>query len=448
MGCIESASEDRVGSAKAVEGGPEEKGGGRDEVGRTARALKSLRVLSSVSDKELREAAALMRVDLHPPNTVLGREGIPAKRILFMIEGKIVVTASNDFGLPQELSVLSNGVVLHELLLFDHKNPQATTTATLEETLVFSLTPKEALSLEKSAPKFFKALNDLGQQRLAAKEAIQKIPMLRQVTRLRQFTLVAILKPRTYRRNEVVLEQGEVSPREFYIVAEGSVDVFLGRQKVRTVTKGGFFGEVSLVTDNPHSATVVVGEGCKEVVLLTCSRDDFKNVLAQEPAVLAEISIRVLGKRCLLNDVLNLEIGRNALAEFSAKEFAEENLDFWIACTRLERMDITIKKRTAVAIGADPAELKRFKAALLKTQADTIFYKFVAESSTAQINLSSRNFENLRERIKNADYSYDMFAEAKTEIYNLVSGDTFARFQESAEMTEFLKKIGSYQEID
>ncbi|GBG30964.1 Regulator of G-protein signaling 14 [Hondaea fermentalgiana] len=410
---------------------------------RTARGLRSLPYLKMVGDNELRKVAELVQIDLYAPHTIIGKEGTPATRVHIIVEGEIVVTAKNQWGLAIELSVLNAGAVLNEVIILEKNHVHSTTSATTKETLVFSFNRVDAMAMKKVAPNVFRIFETMGQELLSARKAVTQISIFKQMSQLKQHLLQEILRPSVHRKTEVILERGEDTPRRFFIVVEGEAQVFVGRKLVRTIGSGEFFGEVSLVTSQPHSATVRVSEE-GDVHTLECSREEFRNLLAGEPAVLAEISLRVLGRDVSLEDVLNVKMARQFLTSYAAKEFATENLEFWLAIERFKSIDTRIRKSVAVAVGLDPEDVKARKRDIMLQEADLIYYKYVVESASTQINLGSAVFEELRSRMKHAEYSFDMFDAAQDEIFDLISGDTFVRFKESYEFRKLLDAIGAY----
>ena len=104
-------------------------------------------------------------------------------------------------------------------------------------------------------------------------------------------------KRQTYIRGEVVVRQGEAGS-SFYLVARGRVEVLRRTKDGKTVLvgelkPGQFFGELSLLTGEPRSATV---RAASDAELLRLEKADFQDILARHPA-LAENMAEVVALR-------------------------------------------------------------------------------------------------------------------------------------------------------
>jgi CRP-like cAMP-binding protein len=86
--------------------------------------------------------------------------------------------------------------------------------------------------------------------------------------------------------NETIFNQGDVG-EYFYMVVRGSVHAVINNQKEKTISQGGFFGEISLIANISRTATIVASEPS---VLFKISADAFWEVLVQhmEMAVFIE----------------------------------------------------------------------------------------------------------------------------------------------------------------
>ncbi len=94
-----------------------------------------------------------------------------------------------------------------------------------------------------------------------------------------------------YGPGEVVLRQGDPGD-SLYVVRAGSVAVQIGaqasaRKEVATLTAGQFFGEMSLMTGESRSATVVAKSDCECYVV---DKEAFQEILAERPELANTIS--------------------------------------------------------------------------------------------------------------------------------------------------------------
>lgn len=90
-----------------------------------------------------------------------------------------------------------------------------------------------------------------------------------------------------------VIVQGDVGDT-FYVVSEGSFDVVMSGEYIRTVRRGGFFGEVALLADVPRTATV---RALEDGVVLTVHREPFLMAVVGHDASLAVAAAHVRGLR-------------------------------------------------------------------------------------------------------------------------------------------------------
>jgi len=97
---------------------------------------------------------------------------------------------------------------------------------------------------------------------------------------------VDVARERAYPKNSVILFEDDPGDA-LYVVATGQVKVVLigedGREVILSVMgPGEFFGEMSLLDDEPRSAHVIAME---ESALVVLRREDFEGILSQTPAI-------------------------------------------------------------------------------------------------------------------------------------------------------------------
>jgi CRP/FNR family cyclic AMP-dependent transcriptional regulator len=127
---------------------------------------------------------------------------------------------------------------------------------------------------------------------------LQRVPLFSQLSPAELQRVVDVARERSYPRNSVILFEDDPGDA-LYVVATGQVKVVLigedGREVILSVMgPGEFFGEMSLLDDEPRSAHVIAMEDSSLAVL---RREDFEGLLTQTPqialALLREMSRRL-----------------------------------------------------------------------------------------------------------------------------------------------------------
>jgi CRP-like cAMP-binding protein len=70
--------------------------------------------------------------------------------------------------------------------------------------------------------------------------------------------------------------------REFFVLLDGEADVTKGGNRINTMKKGDFFGEIALVTKMPRTATVTA---TSDVDVLVITERDFDALLKKSPEI-------------------------------------------------------------------------------------------------------------------------------------------------------------------
>ena len=72
----------------------------------------------------------------------------------------------------------------------------------------------------------------------------------------------------------------------FFVLAEGSVDVTAGGERIASLGRGEFFGEMALLGLGRRTATVTTTSEARVLVIVG---DDFRRLQSRFPAVVAQI---------------------------------------------------------------------------------------------------------------------------------------------------------------
>jgi CRP/FNR family transcriptional regulator, cyclic AMP receptor protein len=74
--------------------------------------------------------------------------------------------------------------------------------------------------------------------------------------------------------------------RQFFVLLDGSAEVRRKGKTINTLGAGDFFGEISLVTERPTTASVTLTEPSNALVI---SRPAFRRMLLAQPAVQLQV---------------------------------------------------------------------------------------------------------------------------------------------------------------
>jgi small-conductance mechanosensitive channel/CRP-like cAMP-binding protein len=133
--------------------------------------------------------------------------------------------------------------------------------------------------------------------RIAA--SLAKVELLRSLTDADRLELAALCDERLYASHEVVVRQ-DAPGNSMFVVSSGTVEIVLepdGRPLAVT-EEGGFFGEMSLLTGSPRTATVRALEDC---TLVELTSEAFRRFVLEKPAVLDVIAAAVMKRRAEIN---------------------------------------------------------------------------------------------------------------------------------------------------
>jgi CRP-like cAMP-binding protein len=106
----------------------------------------------------------------------------------------------------------------------------------------------------------------------------------------RSLQAVAVLaQPVDAKAGDVLILEGEQGD-SFYVIVDGSVRVEHGDRTVRSMTAGGFLGEIALVEHGPRTATATCVTDCRLVEL---RRHEFERLLDTMPDVARRIQTAI-----------------------------------------------------------------------------------------------------------------------------------------------------------
>lgn len=123
----------------------------------------------------------------------------------------------------------------------------------------------------------------------------------------------ALMEELKFKPGHVIVREGEIG-NLFYIITEGEVQVSIrdvdGNDVVlQDLGPGGFFGELSMLTNEPRSARVFA---VTTVRVLALERDEFFTFLQKRPSAAIDVLIELGGRLRDMDAILRRSASRNA----------------------------------------------------------------------------------------------------------------------------------------
>jgi CRP-like cAMP-binding protein len=84
---------------------------------------------------------------------------------------------------------------------------------------------------------------------------LKRVPLFERCSRRELEEIGKIADELDFREGKQLTREGAAG-REFFVIVEGSAEVTQRGRRLRTLSDGDFFGEISLITRMPRSATV------------------------------------------------------------------------------------------------------------------------------------------------------------------------------------------------
>ena len=261
--------------AAAVSTSPH-KGAGRNTMARFI--LPKTPFFSVLSPDLFRMAVERVQLIQLAAGEILFSKGDPGDALYVVAWGEIAVWA------PREIARLSEGEFFGEIALLADRPRTATVRATVDSK-VLAIDRALLNDLVAGSPELLKVLLRFLRDRLVATLA-ETSPLFAPFTQLERIGLAARFHFLEIDEGLCVLEEGAKSPGLFVLLA-GDAKAVAGGHTVAHLESGDAFGEISLMTNQPATASVVA---LSKSFVLYLPRSDFSEIIMTHPQVLEHIS--------------------------------------------------------------------------------------------------------------------------------------------------------------
>jgi small-conductance mechanosensitive channel/CRP-like cAMP-binding protein len=158
-------------------------------------------------------------------------------------------------------------------------------------------------------------VDDPAARRKRREEMVAGVDLFASLTDVQREGLAGSTAMRVYGDGETIVRQGAPG-QSMYVISSGAVVVLLEPDKteVARIEKGGYFGEMSLLSGEPRSATVVARG---DVVLLEIDAEQFRRLAAESPQAVERIGVAAITRRAELDQMRATTRG-SAVAEVPA----------------------------------------------------------------------------------------------------------------------------------
>jgi CRP-like cAMP-binding protein/small-conductance mechanosensitive channel len=154
--------------------------------------------------------------------------------------------------------------------------------------------------------------NEKHEETMRQREVMQRIKTLGKVELFSQLsegelkTLAERLRYMQFAKGTVIAKQGTPGQHWLFIIINGEVEVYLGgadseKRSLNVLSKGSFFGEMSLMTGAPRVASVIAKT---DLACYRLDKDAFEEIIKARPSIAEEVTHVLVERRAQLDSAL------------------------------------------------------------------------------------------------------------------------------------------------
>jgi small-conductance mechanosensitive channel/CRP-like cAMP-binding protein len=137
-------------------------------------------------------------------------------------------------------------------------------------------------------------------------KTLRKVELFSQMTDDELKTLAERLRYMPFAKGSVVARQGAVGQHWLFIIINGEVEVFIDaangeRRSLSFLSRGSFFGEMSLMTGAPRVASVIAKT---DIECYRLDKEAFEGIMLARPSIAEEVSHILVERKAQLDSVL------------------------------------------------------------------------------------------------------------------------------------------------
>ena len=277
-----------------------------------AGTLPPIPLFSDLKKEELSRVMEKIQVKRFAKGKAICREGDPGNSIYIISRGKVAITRRPAGKEKTVLNELKEGDFFGEFGFFSNARRQATVES-LTDTEVLEITQGDMEKIIQEFPGVSKVLFKFYKERVLD-NLLAASALFQTFSPGERHKILEAVSLEEFPAETVVIEEG--APGEcLYILKSGEVEVFSSdsqKEKVilATLKEGDYFGEISLITGRPRTASV---RTLRPAELVRLGKEDFDRIVALHPETLKVLEDSLQAR--LENKLRMLGVFRNSPAK-------------------------------------------------------------------------------------------------------------------------------------
>ncbi|HEY6909515.1 MAG TPA: cyclic nucleotide-binding domain-containing protein [Myxococcales bacterium] len=224
----------------------------------------------------------------HPAGERIIRDGDPGRSFFVIVEGKVRVSKRTKDGNELTLAHLGEGAFFGEMALLSGA-PRTANVVAEEDTELLEVTDVVLRQLATKYPQVINSLKNFYRQRLL-NNVMAISPLFKDFDPSERKAIVEKFRMKRATAGEVLIREGSNSDG-LYVVLHGAVQVSTRKDgkeiELARLSEGEIFGEMSLLTRKPATATV---SSRGNVLVLRLPRENFQELVVTHPQILELVS--------------------------------------------------------------------------------------------------------------------------------------------------------------
>lgn len=222
-----------------------------DQIDECRNALRKVALLKPLTDAQLSQLAEAAQIVLFDKGKRIINKGDRGNVLYIIKSGSVICSDAGD----AESLRLTDSDYFGERALMTHEPRAANVTAETNVALI---------ALDRQAfDDLLGSLREVIDHNMSMR-VLQSIPLLKNISRSEQDKLFQALEPVSFQDGEFVIREGEAGTT-FYIIKSGSATVKKSvegakpptKRQIATLSSGNYFGEMSLLRNEPRQADVI-----------------------------------------------------------------------------------------------------------------------------------------------------------------------------------------------